>query len=81
MATLAKSLGIAKSLLIINKSDEEDDIARVSEMVGIPVEYALRVRYDRSVIEADRKDVCLLDGFPTCDAINDIRSIKRMIEG
>lgn len=81
VATLAKNLGIAKSLLIINKSDEEDDIARVSEMVGIPEEYALRVRYDRSVIEADRKDVCLLDGFPTCDAINDIRSIKRMIEG
>jgi len=81
VASLAKNLGISKSLLIINKSDEESDTTRISEMVGIPIENAIRVRYDRSVVEADRNDVCLLDGFPACDAVYDIRSIKEMIEG
>jgi len=81
VASLAKNLGIAKSLLIINKSEDNKDIDRISGLVGIPVECSLRVRYDRSVIEADKEDTCLLDGFPGCDAINDIRTIKEKIEG
>ena len=80
VATLAKNLGIARSLLVINKSESEDDRARISSLVGIPVEDSLRVRFDRSVMEADKKDACLLDAFPECDAINDIRMIKRRIE-
>ena len=81
VAVLARNLGIAKSLLVINKSESEEDRARISSLVGIPVEDSLRVRFDRSVMEADRNDVCLLDAFPGCDAVKDIREIKKRIEG
>ena len=81
VAALARNLGIARSLLVINKSESEEDRSRISSLVGIPAEDSLRVRFDRSVMEADRNDVCLLDAFPGCDAVKDIREIKKRIEG
>jgi len=80
VASLAKNLGISMNLLVINKSEVADDVDRLSELVKIPTADAVRIRYDHSVIEADRMNVCLLEGFPHCDAINDIYSIKKRIE-
>ena len=80
VASLAKRLGITMNLLVINKSESADDIKRIADLIGISEDDAMRVRYDHSVIEADRNNVGLLDGFPECNAINDIYSIKRRIE-
>jgi len=80
VASLAKNLGITMNLLVINKSEVEDDVDRLSKLVNIPVSDAVRIRYDHSVIDADRTNTCLLEGFPDCDAINDIYTIKKRIE-
>jgi CO dehydrogenase maturation factor len=80
VASLAKRLGITMNLLVINKSESEEDKAKVSELVGIPEADAMRVRFDHSVIDADRNNVCLLDAFPDCEAVRDIGAIKNRIE-
>lgn len=80
VALLAKKLGITMNLLVVNKSETEEDIRRIADLVDIPVEDSARVRYDHSVIDADRKNIGLLDGFPDCDAVSDIRAIKNRIE-
>ena len=76
VANLAKNLGVENNLLIINKSEYIEDVDRIAELVGIPKENAIRIRYDHSVIDADRNSECLLDAFPGCDAVNDIRAIR-----
>ncbi len=80
VASLAKNLGITMNLLVINKSEVEEDVERLSNLVNIPVSDAVRIRYDHSVIDADRTNMCLLESFPDCDAINDIYTIKKRIE-
>ncbi len=80
VASLAKRLGIAMNLLVINKSESGDDIRNMSEQLDIPVEDAVRIRFDHSVMEADRNSVCLLEGYPDCDAIADIGVIKERLE-
>jgi hypothetical protein len=39
----------------------------------------MRIRYDHSVIDADRKNLCLLD-YPDCDAVQDISAVRRLLE-
>lgn len=77
--SLGTRLGIANNILVINKSESENDVERVSGLVGLPKNCAYRVRYDHSVIDADKENVCLLDSFPNCDAIQDIGAIRTMI--
>ena len=79
VVSLGTRLGITNNILVINKSESENDIDRVSGLVGLPKTCAYRVRYDHSVIDADKENVCLLDSFPDCDAIRDITAIKTMI--
>ncbi|MBQ7979350.1 MAG: AAA family ATPase [Candidatus Methanomethylophilaceae archaeon] len=80
VASLAKRLGITMNLLVINKSEREEDIRKVSDLVGIEPENAVRIRYDHSVIDADWNNQCLLDTYPECDAIKDIYTIKNKLE-
>ncbi len=80
VASLAKRLGITMNLLVINKSEREDDIRKVAELVGLDPENAARIRYDHSVIDADWNNECLLDTYPECDAIKDIFAIKNKLE-
>lgn len=78
---LANDLGVKRDLLIINKSESADDIAKVSSMVGVPPEHTVRVPYDRSVIQSDWDNRMLLDAYPDCAAVASIGSVKDMIEG
>ena len=80
VASLAKRLGITMNLLVINKSESQEDVPRISGLVSIPESDSVCIRYDHSVIDADRNNVCLLDGFPDCDAVRDITNIKEKIE-
>lgn len=80
VASLAKRLGITMNLLVVNKSEREDDTKKVSELVGLEERDAVRIRYDHSVIDADWNNQCLLDTYPDCDAVSDIRSIKDRLE-
>ena len=76
---LANDLGVRKHLLVINKSESEDDIGKVSQMVGIPAEDSVRIRYDRSVIQADWDNKVLVDAYPDCDAVSDIKAIRNIL--
>ena len=81
VVALSKNLGIDRNILVVNKSESEEDVARVAALVGLPPEDSLRIRYDRSVVDADRSDTILLDHSPCCDAVKDIQTIKIKLEG
>ncbi|MBQ7621176.1 MAG: hypothetical protein IJV02_02035, partial [Candidatus Methanomethylophilaceae archaeon] len=68
------------NLLVVNKSEREEDIRKVSDLVGIEPGNAVRIRYDHSVRDADWTNQCLLDTYPECDAIKDIYTIKNKLE-
>lgn len=80
VVSLAKNLGVKNSILVVNKSESENDPAKVAALVGLPVENSVRIRYDHSVIDADWNNECLLDAFPDCNAIQDIRRLKEKVE-
>ncbi len=77
---LANNLGMKNNILLINKSESEEDLKRISELVGVPERDTIRIRFDHHVIEADRENECLLDSFPRCDAVSDIRRVKDRLE-
>ena len=80
VAGLARNLGVENNLLVVNKSEYPEDVTRMASLVGVPVENSVRVRYDHSVIDADRNSQCLLDAYPDCDAVADIKAIKNILE-
>ena len=80
VASLAKRLGIAMNLLVVNKSEREEDTKKVADLVGLEERDAVRIRYDHSVIDADWNNQCLLETYPDCEAVRDIRRIKDRLE-
>lgn len=79
VALLAENLGVRNNLLIVNKSESEKDLDRMSEATGVPRANTVGIRYDRGIIDADRESVCLLDAFPDCGAVSDIRKIRNIM--
>jgi CO dehydrogenase maturation factor len=77
---MAKDLEVKNNLLIINKSESEEDIKRMSSLVGLRPDEAVRIRYDRSVIQADRNGETLMDAYPESDAVKDLTAVKKKIE-
>lgn len=80
VVNLAKNLGIDCNLLVINKSEKESDVDRISSIVGIGSGDACRIEYDHSVIEADFNNTNLLDGYPDCAAVRCIDVIRNRLE-
>lgn len=79
VVALARNLGVENNILVINKSETSDDVQRMSALVGIAMDDSVRIRYDHSVIEADRGSECLLDAYPDSAAVSDIACLKDMI--
>lgn len=79
VAKMAKDLEVRNNLLIINKSESEGDIAKISPIVGLTPGESVRMRYDRAVIEADRDNRLLVDAFPDSDAVADLKAIENRI--
>ena len=79
VVTLARNLGVENNILVINKSEMPEDVQRMSSLVGLPPENAVRIRFDHSVIDADRNSQCLLDAYPDCAAISDISAVRTKI--
>jgi CO dehydrogenase maturation factor len=80
VVTLAKNLGIEYNILVVNKSENESDLERISNIVGIPIGDACRIEQDHSVVEADIRNATLLDEFPDCSAVRCIGTIKNRLE-
>ncbi len=77
---LARDLDVRNNLLIVNKSEDDADIVRVSGMVGLTPACTVRVRYDRAVIQADWDNRLLVDAYPESGAVADIRGVMKRME-
>ena len=77
---LAKNMGIRRNIVVVNKSESEDDAAKVSERTSVLEKDVICVRYDRCVVEADRSNRLLLDVFPGSAALGDILKITALLD-
>lgn len=80
VVVLSKNLGIEHNLLIVNKADSDEDLLRISSLVGVPCEDSARIGFDRSVMDADRENVILLDAYPDCPSVKNIAAIRSRLE-
>ena len=80
VVNLARNLGIEKNILVINKSESESDLERISSLVGVPTDYSVRIEFDHSVMDADKNNVILLDAYPDSTAIKNITTVKTQLE-
>ncbi len=80
VVNLAKNLGIDRNILVINKSESEEDVRRISSLVGVPEDDSVRIEYDHSVIDADRNNTILLDAFPDCTAVKNISCVRNRLD-
>ena len=72
---LGKDLGVKNTLLVVNKVIDEDDLTSTAELVGVDADSTIGIRFDKSVIKADREGKLLLDAFPESDAAMDIKAL------
>ena len=72
---LGKDLGVKNTLLVVNKVIDEDDLTSTAELVGVGLNSTIGIRFDNSVIKADREGKLLLDVFPESDAAMDIKAL------
>ncbi len=75
---LSRDLGVKKQIVIVNKAEGNEEclaIAKSLEMNGDLIE---SVRYDRTVVDADKKGLHILDCEPSM-AVADIQRIKDIV--
>lgn len=75
---LSRDLGVKKQIVVVNKAESNEErlsIASHLEMNGDLIE---SVRYDRKLVEADKKGLHIIDCEPSM-ALEDIRKIKEII--
>lgn len=78
---LARDLGVKKQVAVINKVEDENDVAFAKSQISDSVDLILTMGYDVSVREADKKGMILLDLNPHAAALADIKRIKDCITG
>jgi len=77
---LAKDLGVKKNMLVVNKTDREEEVNFIAQMIGVPSFDAVGVRYDRDVIEADKSGGLLPDSYVDSIALKDLKNVKTILE-
>lgn len=77
---LARDLDVRRNLLVVNKSENPADAARMAKMVGVGPEDTVRISYDRAVIQADWDNRTLLDAYPNSNAVKDLTAVEKRIE-
>jgi CO dehydrogenase maturation factor len=80
VVNLSRNLGIENNLIVINKSESEEDRVRVAEKIGVSAEDSFRIPFDHKVMESDWENEILYDSFPDCDAMKSITTIKNRLE-
>ena len=80
---LSRDLGVKKQIVIVNKVEDEDgtECETISRELNYNADQMYSVRYDRNVIEADKKGILILDYAPQASVVEDIQRIKEEILG
>ena len=77
---LAEDLGIKDTVLIVNKTDSDEDVPNVSKLVGMDADRAVGIPFDKDVVNADKKGLLLVDAYPDSVALAHLSTAKRLIE-
>ena len=80
---LSRDLGVKKQIVIVNKVEDEDgtECETISRELDCDAKQMYSVRYDRNVIEADKRGLLILDYAPHTSVVEDIQRIKEEILG
>jgi CO dehydrogenase maturation factor len=73
---LSGDLGIKKQIVIMNKVEDGTECETISRELNCNADQMYSVRYDRNVIEADKKGLLILDYAPQASVVEDIQRIK-----
>ena len=76
---LSGDLGIKKQIVIVNKVEDGTECETISRELNCNADQMYSVRYDRNVIEADKKGLLILDYAPQASVVDDIQRIKEEI--
>jgi CO dehydrogenase maturation factor len=78
---LSRDLGVKKQIVIVNKVEDEDgtECETISRELDCNADQMYSVRYDRNVIEADKKGLLILDYAPQASVVEDIQRIKEEV--
>jgi CO dehydrogenase maturation factor len=78
---LSRDLGVKKQIVIVNKVEDGTECETISRELNCNANQMYSVRYDRNVIEADKKGLLILDYAPHALVVEDIQRIKEEIQG
>jgi CO dehydrogenase maturation factor len=73
---LSRDLGVKKQIVIVNKVEDGTECETISRELDCNADQIYSVRYDRNVIEADKKGLLILDYAPQASVVEDIQRIK-----
>ena len=76
---LSRDLGVKKHIVIVNKVEDGTECETISRELDCNADQMYSVRYDRNVIEADKKGLLILDYAPQASVVVDIQKIKEEI--
>ena len=76
---LSRDLGVKKQIVIVNKVEDGTECETISRELDCNADQMYSVRYDRNVIEADKKGLLILDYAPRAPVVEDIQRIKEEI--
>ena len=76
---LSRDLGVKKQIVIVNKVEDGTECETISKELNCNADQMYSVRYDRNVIEADKKGLLILDYAPQASVVVDIQKIKEEI--
>lgn len=76
---LSRDLGVKKQIVIVNKVEDGTECETISRELDCNADQMYSVRYDRNVIEADKKGLLILDYAPHASVVEDIQRIKEEI--
>jgi CO dehydrogenase maturation factor len=75
---LSRDLGVKKQIVIVNKAEDNEECLAIAESLEMNGDSIESVRYDRKVVEADKKGLHILDCEPSA-AVADIKRIKEIV--
>lgn len=77
---LSRDLGVKKQMVIFNKAESDEEIRNISQSLDLNGDLLETVRYDRLVVEADKKGLHILDCPPGLAAEDILRIEKQILE-
>lgn len=77
---LAGDLGVKRQIVVVNKVESDEELDDVSRALDGEADLICSIRYDRAVVDADKRGQLLLDASPQSEAVKDMIRIKEILE-